>query len=84
MKESSTNKLVTSTWVDHVEKWEMINWQREQMPIKCPLGAQGGYIEPLQENCTNKSIRKKSQNINKNELRCVCLNARSIIKTKVT
>ena len=46
------------------------------------LGAQGGYIEPLQENCTNKSTRKKSQNINKNELRCVCLNARSIIKKK--
>ena len=42
----------------------------------------GGYIEPLQENCTNKSTRKKSQNINKNELRCVCLNARSIIKKK--
>ena len=44
------------------------------------LGAQGGYIEPLQENCRNKSTRKKSQN--KNELRCVCLNARSIIKQK--
>ena len=42
----------------------------------------GGYIEPLQENCTNKSTRKKLQNINKNELRCVCLNARSIIKRK--
>ena len=36
------------------------------------------YIEPLQEYCTNKCTRKISQNINENELRCICLKARSI------
>ena len=41
-----------------------------------------GYIETLQENCTNKSTRKKSQNINTNELRCICLNARSILNKR--
>ena len=40
------------------------------------------YIEPLQEYCTNKSTRKISQNINKNELRCICLKARSIINKR--
>ena len=33
MKERSKKKLARSTWAGHVEKWEMKNWQREQMPI---------------------------------------------------
>ena len=32
--DSSKNKLVRSTWAGHVEKFEMKNWQREQMPRK--------------------------------------------------
>ena len=34
MKESSKKKLVRSTWASHKEKWEMKNWQREQVPRK--------------------------------------------------
>ena len=34
MKERSKKKLASSTWDDHVEKWDMKNWQREQMPRK--------------------------------------------------
>ena len=32
VKESSKNKLMRSTWAGRVEKCEIINWQREQMP----------------------------------------------------
>ena len=32
VKASSKKKLVMSTWAGDVEKWEMKNWQREQMP----------------------------------------------------
>ena len=34
MKESSKKKLVRSTWADHVERWQMKNWQRDQMSRK--------------------------------------------------
>ena len=34
MEESSKKKLVKSTWAAHVEKLEMKNWQREQIPRK--------------------------------------------------
>ena len=30
MKESSKNTLMRSTWAGHVDKCEMISWQREQ------------------------------------------------------
>ena len=43
------------------------------------LGAEGGYTEPHQENYANTSTRKKSQNINTKERKCIYLNARSII-----
>ena len=39
VKESSKKKLVRSTWAGHVEKWEMKNWQREQMPRKKEMEA---------------------------------------------
>ena len=49
---------------------EFVRCINEQAQFK--LCAQGGYREPLQENCTNKFTRKTSQNINKKELRCIC------------
>ena len=34
VKESSKEKLMRSTRAGHVEKWEMKNWQREEIPRK--------------------------------------------------
>ena len=34
VKESSKKNLVRRTWAGHVEKWEMMYWQRKQIPGK--------------------------------------------------
>ena len=61
MKESSKKKLVRSTWAGQVGKWEMKNWQREQMPREWR-----GNGDEEDRNCDGDYIKNDLERVGEN------------------